>query len=415
VHDPGLMMDHLHIDLERLQCRLAQFSAIGPLAGGGTCRLALSDEDRQGRDLLVQWMRELGLNVTIDAIGNIFGVRAGQEAIDPVMVGSHIDTVGTGGCYDGLYGVLAGFEVLETLNDAGVTMRRPLALAAFTNEEGSRFSPFAMGSLVHVGALPLEECYVIKGIDGATVGDELRRIGYRGGATPGAIKAHAYFELHIEQGPVLEAEDLTIGAVEGVQGMAWSELIIEGQSAHAGSTPMRLRHDAGYVAAEIGVFVRKLARELGGNQVGTVGRIDLAPGLINVIAQRASVSVDLRNTEEAILQDAQKRLDAFVAEIAAREGVTVTVRSLARFEPVIFPDEMVSMVEAEAQSRGLSCRRLPSGAGHDAQMMARVCPAGMIFVPSVGGLSHNVRELTHPHHLEAGANVLLGLMQRLSS
>jgi N-carbamoyl-L-amino-acid hydrolase len=331
------------------------------------------------------------------------------------MVGSHIDTVGTGGRYDGLYGVLAGLEAIETIKDAGVTTRRPLALAAFTNEEGSRFSPFAMGSLVHVGALPLDECYAIKGIDGATVGDELTRIGYKGEAKPGSIKAHAYFELHIEQGPVLEAEGLTIGAVEGVQGMAWSELVIEGQSAHAGSTPMRLRHDAGYVAAEVGVFVRKLARELGGNQVGTVGRIELAPSLINVIAQRAVVSIDLRNTDEALLQEAQRRLDVFVAGIAKQESVTITSRSLARFEPVIFPNSMVSMVETEAQSRGLSCRRLPSGAGHDAQMMARVCPAGMIFVPSVGGLSHNVREYTEPHHLEAGANVLLGLIQRLSA
>jgi N-carbamoyl-L-amino-acid hydrolase len=409
------MTDRLHINLDRLQRRLAQFNAIGALPGGGTCRLALSDEDRQGRDLLVQWMRELELNVTIDAVGNIFGVREGREKIDPVMVGSHIDTVGTGGRYDGLYGVLAGLEALESLNDAGVVTRRPLALAAFTNEEGSRFSPFAMGSLVHVGALPLDECYAIKGIDGATVGDELRRIGYMGDAKPGAIHAHAYFELHIEQGPVLEAEGFTIGAVEGVQGMAWSELVIEGQSAHAGSTPMRLRHDAGYVAAEIGVFVRRLAQELGDNQVGTVGRIALEPGLINVIAQRATVSIDLRNTDETILQNAQQRLDVFVADIAAREGVTVTSRSLARFEPVIFPDDMVSLVQEEAHSRLLPCRRLPSGAGHDAQMMARVCPAGMIFVPSAGGLSHNVREHTEPHHLQAGANVLLGLVRRLSN
>lgn len=409
------MTDRLNINLDRLQRRLAQFNAIGALPGGGTCRLALTDEDRQGRDLLVQWMRELGLSVTIDAIGNIFGLRAGTEVGDPVMVGSHVDTVGTGGRYDGLYGVLAGLEALESLNDAGTVTRRPLALAAFTNEEGSRFSPFAMGSLVHVGALPLDECYAIKGIDGATVGDELRRLGYLGDAKPGAIKAHAYFELHIEQGPVLEAEGITIGAVEGVQGMAWSEIVIEGQSAHAGSTPMRLRHDAGYIASEIGVFVRKLARELGGNQVGTVGRIALEPGLINVIAQRATVSVDLRNTDEMLLQEAQRRLDTFIADIASREGVAVTSRSLARFEPVIFPDNMVSMVQAEAQDRGLSCRRLPSGAGHDAQMMARVCQAGMIFVPSVGGLSHNVNELTYPQHLEAGANVLLGLMQRLAA
>lgn len=408
-------MTRAFINSERLLRRLETFNKIGALPGGGNCRLALSDEDRQGRDLLVSWMKELELTVTIDAIGNIFGLRAGSEALDPVMFGSHIDTVGTGGRYDGLFGVLAGLEALEALNDGGVVTRRPLALAAFTNEEGSRFAPFAMGSLVHVGALSLDEAYAIKGIDGASVGDELRRIGYLGAAKPGAIKAHAYFELHIEQGPLLEAEGVTIGAVEGVQGMAWSELLIEGQSGHAGATPMRLRHDAGYVASEIAVFVRRLVRELGGNQVGTVGRMELAPSLINVIAQRATVSVDLRNTDDAILQDAERRLAAFVADIAGREGVSVTTRSLARFMPVIFPDEVVAMVQAEAKARGYSARRLPSGAGHDAQMMARVCPSGMIFVPSVGGLSHNVREHTEPRDLAAGANVLLGLIKRLAS
>lgn len=408
-------MTRVSINRERLLRRLETFNRIGALPGGGTCRLALSDEDRQGRDLLVTWMKELGLDVSIDAIGTIFGVRAGTEALDPVMAGSHIDTVGTGGFYDGLYGVLAGLEALEALKDADVVTRRPLALAAFTNEEGSRFAPFCMGSLVHVGALTLDDAYAIKGIDGASVGDELRRINYLGPATPGAIKAHAYFELHIEQGPMLEDEALTIGAVEGVQGLSWQELTIEGQSGHAGATPMRLRHDAAYVASEIAVFVRRITRELGGNQVGTVGRMEIKPGLINVIAQRATVSVDLRNTDEALLQEAEKRLAAFVAELADREKVTVTSRVLARFSPVIFPEEMVAMVQDVAAARGYPSRRLPSGAGHDAQMMARVCPAGMIFVPSVGGISHNVREHTEPKDLEAGANVLLGLIERLAN
>jgi N-carbamoyl-L-amino-acid hydrolase len=407
-------MTQTSINGGRLLRRLETFNEIGALPGGGNCRLALSDEDRQGRDLLVTWMKELGLSVTIDAIGNIFGLRAGAETLDPVMIGSHIDTVGTGGRYDGLYGVLAGLEALESLNDAGVTTRRPVALAAFTNEEGSRFAPFALGSLVHVGALSLEEAYAIKGIDGASVGDELRRIGYAGSVTPGAIKAHAYFELHIEQGPILEDEGLSIGAVEGVQGLSWSELTIEGQSGHAGGTPMRLRHDAACVAAEIAVCVRRIAREFGGYQVGTVGRLELQPGLVNVIAGRATMTVDLRNIDETLLQDAEARLATFISELAAREGVSVTTRSLARFAPVIFPETMVSMVQEVAQARGLSSRRLPSGAGHDAQMMARVCPSGMIFVPSVGGLSHNVREYTVPKDLEAGANVLLGLIERLA-
>src|SRR5262245_35636031 len=249
------------IDRARLTGRLDSFNRIGALPGGGNCRLALSDEDRAGRDLLVQWMRELGLAVSIDAIGNIIGLRRGREDTAPVMFGSHVDTVGTGGRYDGLYGVLAGLEACQALNDAGHVTRRPLALVAFTNEEGSRFAPYAMGSLVYVGGLALDDAYAIRGIDGATVGDELRRIGYVGDAKPGWLTPHAYLELHIEQGPVLEDEGLVIAAVEGITGLIWTEVTVTGRSAHAGTTPMHRRHDAAYVAAEIATFARNLARK----------------------------------------------------------------------------------------------------------------------------------------------------------
>ncbi|HEY6704749.1 MAG TPA: hydantoinase/carbamoylase family amidase, partial [Xanthobacteraceae bacterium] len=225
------------IDLERLLGRLDAFNHIGALPGGGNCRLALTDEDRAGRDLLVRWMRDLGLIVTVDAIGNIVGVRGGRGDLPPVMFGSHIDTVGTGGRYDGLYGVLAGLEACAALNDAGRTTRRPLALVAFTNEEGSRFPPYAMGSLVYVGGLALDDAYAVRGIDGATVGEELRRIGYAGDARPGFLTPHAYLELHIEQGPILEDEGFVIGAVEGITGLSWTEVSITGRSAHAGTTP----------------------------------------------------------------------------------------------------------------------------------------------------------------------------------
>jgi N-carbamoyl-L-amino-acid hydrolase len=402
------------IDIARLVDRLATFNRIGALPGGGNCRLALSDEDRAGRDLLVEWMRELELTVTIDAIGNIVGVRRGREDALPVMFGSHVDTVGTGGRYDGLYGVLAGLEACEALNDAGHVTRRPLALVAFTNEEGSRFAPYAMGSLVYVGGLALDDAYAIRGIDGATVGEELRRIGYAGEAKPGWLRPHAYLELHIEQGPILEDEGLVIAAVEGITGLAWTEVSITGRSAHAGTTPMHLRHDAAYAAGEVAVFVRHLARDMGGNQKGTVGRIELYPNLVNVIAERAVLSVDLRNTDEMRLQEAQQRLAAFLDRLAAQEKVAISTRSLARFEPVLFPGEMVALVEATARELALACRRLPSGAGHDAQMMARVCPASMIFVPSVGGLSHNVREETKAEHLQAGASVLLHAVMKLA-
>jgi N-carbamoyl-L-amino-acid hydrolase len=403
------------IDRDRLLGRLDTFNRIGALPGGGNCRLALSDEDRAGRDLLVRWMREAGLAVTIDAIGNIIGVRDGRDDGPAVMFGSHIDTVGTGGRYDGLYGVLAGLEICEALNDAGCATRRPLALVAFTNEEGSRFPPYAMGSLVYVGGLALDDAYAIRGIDGAMVGEELQRIGYVGNARPGSITPHAYLELHIEQGPVLEDEALVIGAVEGITGLSWTEVTITGRAAHAGTTPMHLRRDAACAASDIALFVRRVAREMGGHQKGTVGRIELYPNLVNVVAERAVMTVDLRNTDEGLLREAERQLARFLAGLAAQEQLSITTRSLARFEPVSFPTEIVSLVETTARDLGLSCRPLPSGAGHDAQMMARLCPAGMIFVPSVGGLSHNVREHTAPEHLEAGAAVLLHAVLRLSA
>ncbi len=402
------------INRDRLIRQLDRFNQIGALPGGGNCRLALSDEDRAGRDLLVAWMRELGLTVTIDAIGNVIGVRRGREDLAPVMFGSHIDTVGTGGRHDGLYGVLAGLEACEALADAQHVTRRPLALVAFTNEEGSRFAPYAMGSLVYAGGLALDAAYAIRGIDGATVGGELKRIGYAGEARPGWLTPCAYLELHIEQGPVLEDEGLVIGAVEGITGLTWTEVTITGRSSHAGTTPMHLRRDAAYAAAEITVFVRRLAEEMGGHQKGTVGRVEFFPNLVNVIAERAVLMVDLRNTDAAQLRSAEQRLQAFLDQLAGAAQVSIATRSVARFEPVGFPDEIVALVEATAGTLGFSCRRLPSGAGHDAQMMARRCPAGMIFVPSVGGLSHNVNELTKPEHLEAGAAVLLNAVLRLA-
>jgi beta-ureidopropionase / N-carbamoyl-L-amino-acid hydrolase len=402
------------IDLDRLLGRLDAFNRIGALPGGGNCRLSLSDEDRAGRDLLVRWMRELGLTVTVDTIGNIIGTRAGREELAPVMFGSHIDTVGTGGRYDGLYGVLAGLEACEALNHADRVTRRPLALVAFTNEEGSRFPPYAMGSLVYVGGLALEEAYAVRGIDGATVGEELRRIGYVGKARPGFLTPHAYLELHIEQGPVLENERVVVGAVEGITGLSWTEVSITGRAAHAGTTPMDLRRDAAYAAGEIAVFVRRLAQEMGGQQKGTVGRIELYPNLVNVVAERAVLTVDLRNTDASLLQQAAQHFTDFLERLAQREHVAIETRSLARFEPVSFPSEMVSLVETTARELALPCRRLFSGAGHDAQMMARLCPASMIFVPSVGGLSHNVQEYTAPEHLEAGASVLLDAVLRLA-
>ncbi len=404
----------LRLDERRLLDALDELAGIGAIEGGGCARLALTDDDRIGRDLVVGWMKALHLDVRIDAIGNVIGLRAGRENLPPVMTGSHIDTVRTGGRYDGNYGVLAGLEVVRALNDAKATTRRPIAVAFFTNEEGARFQPDMLGSLVYAGGLGLNEAYAAADKDGRSVGDELRRIGYLGSARPGALRPHAFVELHIEQGPILDEEKVRIGVVESVQGISWTEYAVTGVSNHAGTTPMRLRRDAGYLAAAVNVFTRKLAWEMGGHQVATVGALSLRPNLINVVPNHATFTVDLRNTDEAKLKEAEARVTAHIAEVAKQERVEVEAKVLARFEPVIFDATLVDRVEHHAKALSLSTRRMPSGAGHDAQMMQRICPTAMIFVPSVAGLSHNVKEYTDAADLAAGAQVLLNLMVELA-
>ncbi|MGI9595339.1 MAG: Zn-dependent hydrolase [Acidimicrobiales bacterium] len=413
--------DHgkLRIDGGRLLDRLTSLSEIGAIAGTtGSSRLAFTDADRDGRDLVVTWMSDLGLEVTVDGIGNVVGLWV-PDGVDPslapVMTGSHIDTVRTGGRYDGNLGVLAGLEVIETLVTAGVAPTRPMAVGFFSNEEGARFPPDMMGSLVYVGGLGLEEAHAVQGIDGATVGDELDRIGYRGSAPCPGLAPHSFVELHIEQGPVLEEQGIQIGVVETVQGISWTEITIDGQSNHAGTTPMRLRHDAGYVAAAITTFVRELAVELGHPQVATVGAIDLHPNLVNVVAATAQLTVDLRNTDNRQLIEAEKRLSGRLDELSESEGVAISTRTLARFDPVEFDREVVDLVEQTAQRLGSTTLRMPSGAGHDAQMMARICPTAMIFTPSRNGISHNPAEHTDPGDLEAGSNVLLQVLLALAS
>ena len=405
----------LRIDVDRLLGRLAELAEIGAIEGTHGCaRLALTDEDRAGRDLVVTWMRDLGLEVTVDGIGNVVGVMPDAAGRAPVMCGSHIDTVRTGGRYDGNLGVLAGLEVIETVQAGGVTPARPLAVAFFTDEEGSRFPPDMLGSLVYVGGMALEEALDIEGIDGARVGDELERIDYAGPApVPGRVP-HAFVELHVEQGPVLEAEGVTVGAVDSVQGISWQEVTITGQSNHAGTTPMTMRRDPGVVAARVAGFARELATELGAPQVATVGRLELRPNLVNVVPAEAVLTVDLRNTDESVLQEAEARMAAFVESAAAAEGCTVHTRSLARFEPVLFDPGVVELVERQAKELGHSVMRMPSGAGHDAQMLARVCPTAMVFTPSEQGLSHNPAEYTAPADLQAGADVLLQVMLALA-
>ncbi len=409
----------LRINGERLLQRIRALGELGAIHGPngepGSARLALTDDDRAGRDLVVTWMRDLGLDVRIDTIGNVIATRAGSNPrAGAVMTGSHIDTVKTGGLYDGNLGVLAGLEVIETLDQAGIVTAHPISVGFFTNEEGARFNPDMMGSLVYCGGMSAEEAYDVVGIDGARVGDELARIGYLGSTPCPGEAPHAFVELHVEQGPVLEAEGVRFGAVTGVQGISWQELTITGQSNHAGTTPMSLRHDAGYAAARIATFVRELAIDIGHPHVGTVGFLKLHPNLVNVVAAEAVMTVDLRNTDETTLQQSEQRLDLFLRELEKSEGVTITLRVLARFEPVAFDDRVIDLVHDITTELGHTVKRMPSGAGHDAQMLARMCPTAMIFTPSIKGISHNPAEHTDPSDLIEGANILLQTMLRLS-
>lgn len=410
-------MSEVSIQAERLLGRLRSLGAIGRGDDGRLTRLAASDADRAGRDSLVRWLEDAGLEVAIDRIGNIFGIWRPESVRDdaPVLLGSHIDTVIDAGIYDGCYGVLSGLEVIETLKSSGWRPSRPIAIAAFTNEEGVRYAPDMMGSLVHAGGLSVEEALASIGIDGTRLGEELRRIGYAGEREPGFLKPHAYLELHIEQGPVLEREGLAIGAVETLQGISWQRVTIEGVANHAGTTPMSLRHDAGHAAARVITFLREQAVAADTPSVATVGSLRFEPNAINVIPARASLTVDLRDHDEMRLREAESALASFLDELARSEGVAVSVERLARFEPVVFDRGVVDRIEQAAGRRGLPCRRMTSGAGHDAQMMARIAPSAMIFVPSIAGISHNPKEFTPDADLLAGANVLLDVVRSLTA
>lgn len=401
------------IDSTRLMARLKELGATGRDETGRLCRVAATDADREGRDLLCSWFERAGLRVEVDRIGNIHGIwePAGASG-DPVIMGSHIDTVVNAGIYDGCYGVLAGLAVIEAMQRTGEKPSRPLAVVSYTNEEGVRYAPDMMGSLVAAGGLATDEALAIVGTDGTVLGAELDRIGYAGPHEPGFLKPHAYVELHVEQGPVLEAEGQSIGAVENLQGISWQKVTIGGTANHAGTTPMVMRRDAGVAAGRIIAFLDQLARQTQG-AVATVGTILFEPNAINVIPSTAIFTVDLRNPDEGRLKGQEAALDKFLDELRVG-GFDVKTERLARFQPVTFTPEIVAAIEAAAAERQLVCRRMTSGAGHDAQMIARVAPSAMIFVPSKGGISHNPAEFTAESDLIAGANVLLDVARKLS-
>jgi beta-ureidopropionase / N-carbamoyl-L-amino-acid hydrolase len=408
---------NLSIDGARLLSRLQALGGIGRADDGRLVRLAASDADKLGRDQFVHWAKAAGLDIRIDRIGNIFALWSdvADSQAQPLMLGSHIDTVIDAGIYDGCYGVLSGLEVIETLKEAGFTPRQPVVVADLTNEEGVRYAPDMMGSLVYAGGLGADEALAAKGTDGSILGDELARIGYAGTEEPGFVQPQAYIELHIEQGPVLEREGLRMGAVENLQGISWQRITIEGVANHAGTTPMALRHDAGHAAACVIAFLHERARASISGAVATVGTIAFEPNAINVIPARAIFTVDLRDPHEDRLKAEERALADYLKQLADERGVTVSVERLARFSPVKFDHEIVAQIETAAEARGLSVRRMTSGAGHDAQMIARIAPTAMIFVPSRGGISHNPKEFTSEADLVAGANVLLDVVRRLTS
>lgn len=400
----------LRIDGARLWQSLMDLARIGGTPKGGVCRIALTDLDRQSRDLFVQWAREAGCSIRIDAIGNIFARRAGaDDSLAPVMTGSHIDTQPTGGKFDGNYGVMAGLEVVRTLNAAGVRTRAPIEVAVWTNEEGSRFVPVMMGSGVFAGAFTLEHALAQRDAQGVSVAEALAAIGYAGqaGAAPAV---GAYFEAHIEQGPVLENHERVIGVVQAALGQRWYDVTVQGMEAHAGPTPMELRQDALLAASALVAEVNRIALDRLPHARGTVGSLEVHPNSRNVIPGRVKLSVDLRAPDDAQLLDMDAALRAACARIAAERGLAIDVEQVVYFPPQPFTPHLVEAVRANAADLGYSCMDVVSGAGHDAVYVARVAPAAMVFVPCADGISHNEIEDADPAHLEAGCNVLLRAM-----
>ena len=404
-------IDALRVDGPRLWRSLMELAQIGATPKGGVCRLALTDLDRQGRDLVGRWARGAGLSLTIDAIGNGFMRRAGRNnSLPPIVTGSHIDTQPSGGKFDGNYGVLAGLEVVRTLNDHGITTEAPIEVVWWTNEEGSRFVPVMMGSGVFAKAFTLQHAYAAKDVDGLSVYDELQRIGYLGSEKPGAHPIGAYFEAHIEQGPVLEDHGLTIGVVSGALGVRWYDCTVHGMESHAGPTPMALRRDALQLAAALMQQVVAVALRHGPNGRGTVGMVQVWPNSRNVIPGKVKFSIDLRNASDVLLDAMDADIRGVVAQFSRDSAQPIDLDPVSAYPAQPFDADCAAAVARAANKLGLSNMPVLSGAGHDAVYMARLAPTGMIFIPCKDGISHNEIEDAQPEHITAGANVLLHAM-----
>lgn len=411
-----IIAEALRVDGKRLWSRLMEMARLGALPHGGVDRQALTDIDLQGRNLFREWCEAAGLEVSVDQIGNLFARRAGEDAAAaPILVGSHLDSQPTGGKFDGVLGVLAGLEVCETLNDHGVTTRRPIEIASWTNEEGARFAPAMIGSGVFAGAFSLD--YGLSRADkaGQTIGAELQRIGYAGERAVGGQSYSAALELHIEQGPILEKRGLTIGVVSGVQGMRWYDLAVQGQEVHAGPTPMEDRRDPFRAVSEIQYRLYELVGLYAPDSRLTFGDLSVKPGSRNTVPGEVVVSIDLRHPDETVLQKMEDEFFALAAQCCARHRVTHRVDAVWKSPAVRFAQKCVDAVERATQAMDLSACHMVSGAGHDSVYLSRVVPTGMIFIPCKEGISHNEAEDAEPRHVEAGANVLLGAVVELAN
>ena len=398
---------NMRVNGERLWDSLMEMAKIGPGVAGGNNRQTLTDEDAEGRRLFQQWCEQAGCTMGLDKMGSMFARREGSEPDAlPVYVGSHLDTQPTGGKYDGVLGVLSGLEIIRQLNDMNIKTKHPIVVVNFTNEEGTRFAPAMVASGVFAGTHTLDWAYERLDADGKRLGDELERIGYLGDEEVGARKMHAFFELHIEQGPILENEDKEIGVVTHGQGVKWLEVTLTGRESHTGSTPMPMRINAGLGMARVTEMVNDIALSHAPHAVGAIGHCDVYPNSRNIIPGRVVFTVDFRHPDKAVIADMEQRLNAGAKQIADDIGLGMSIKEVSGFDPVKFDDNCVSAVRSAAERLGYSHRDLVSGAGHDACWINRVAPTAMVMCPCVDGLSHNEAEEITPHWATASTNVL---------
>ncbi|WP_188113673.1 Zn-dependent hydrolase [Salinicola halimionae] len=411
----GMFPTRAAIDGDRLWRSLMDLAEIGGTPKGGCNRQALTDLDRQGRELLTRWCKAEGLTVRFDAIGNLFARRAGRnDTADPVVIGSHIDTQPTGGKYDGCFGVLAALEVIRTLNVNGIETERPIELVSWTNEEGCRFAPCMMGSGVFAGQLTLEDALSRTDVDGISAGDALKAIGYMGDDANRPGRFAAYLEAHIEQGPILEDTGDTIGVVTGALGLKWFDVTITGMAAHSGSTPMHLRRNALLGATQVVDAVNRIALTYQPDGRGTVGALQLLPNSRNVIPGQVTLSVDFRHSESDVLETIVGEFRKTLDTIATETGLAIEITPTADYPPQHFDTDCIAAVRQGAQANGYAHRDIVSGAGHDAVFIGDIAPTAMIFIPCEKGISHNESEYATPEDVAAGANVLLHATLNLS-